>query len=338
MLAKERKPDVITSSWSADYPPDQKLPDLPYPIDRILELEIREAIGSGVVVVFAAGNGTFGVEAQVPGVISAGGVYPEGETLTASAYASGFESAWYEDAAGARVKVPTVCGVVGQPPRAAYLMLPVPDGSRIDMEFALSDNGADLPDETQPFDGWALFSGTSAAAPQVAGAAAVLRGVNPQASPQEIAERLCETAIDVTEGHGHERFAHRAAEGPDLATGFGLIDVGRAVDGWPRGDFRKTIVEKEPVPPDFLEALRDQNDLMGAFLQRISVDDAFRERLERDPASAVRELGLKEPYTIHEPIRLAPKSVCQKALEEWRKNRAFDVIETNHGPIARMLC
>ncbi|MDO0917099.1 S8 family serine peptidase [Streptomyces sp. DT2A-34] len=47
-------------------------------------------------------------------------------------------------------------------------MLPIPPGCTIDAEESDADDG------TSRNDGWALFSGSSAAAPQIAGAAALL--------------------------------------------------------------------------------------------------------------------------------------------------------------------
>src|SRR3954467_8304845 len=78
------------------------------------------------------------------------------------------------------VDVPPVSGLVGMRPRASYIMMPIPPGCPIDVQRAAAGTGTgagDPPDGTSPDDGWALFSGTSAAAPQIAGAAAVLRGV-----------------------------------------------------------------------------------------------------------------------------------------------------------------
>ena len=120
---------------------------------------------------FAAGNGSFSSEAQVPGVIAAGGVFSNaGLELQASDYASGYHSNWFGG-----VDVPLVSGLVGMRPRASYIMLPIPAGCPIDVERAAA-GGGDPADGTAANDGWALFSGTSAACPQVAGAVAVLRG------------------------------------------------------------------------------------------------------------------------------------------------------------------
>lgn len=219
--AKQGVPDVLTNSWGGDYP--DPVPSQPDAADRALALEISDAIAQNIVVVFAAGNGSFSAEAQVPGVISAGGVYADaGLELQASDYASGYHSEWFGG-----VDVPLVSGLVGMRPRASYILLPIPPGCPIDLERA-GAGGGDPADGTDPGDGWALFSGTSAACPQVAGAAAVLRAVKPGATPAEIAEALASTAVDVIAGRNHPRFNHPAGPGRDLATGYGLINVSAA--------------------------------------------------------------------------------------------------------------
>lgn len=219
--AKAGSPDVLTNSWGGDY--RDPVPAQPDPADRPLILEILDAIQQGIVVVFSAANGQFSVEAQVPGVIAAGGVFATaGLDLQASDYSSGYHSQWFGG-----VDVPTVSGLVGMRPRASYIMLPIPAGCPIDVQRAAAGDG-DQPDGTSPDDGWALFSGTSAAAPQIAGAAAVLRGIRNDATPAEVAKALADTAIDVRAGRCHPRFDNPATPGPDLATGAGLINVSAA--------------------------------------------------------------------------------------------------------------
>jgi subtilisin family serine protease len=46
-----------------------------------------------------------------------------------------------------------------------------------------TDDQGNAGDGTPPNDGWSLFSGTSAAAPQIAGAAAVLLSAKPKLTP-----------------------------------------------------------------------------------------------------------------------------------------------------------
>jgi len=221
--AKSDNPDVLTNSWGGDgpFPPP---PGPPPAADRALALEIADAVEQGIVVVFSGGNGQFAIEPQVPGVISAGGVNATaGLDLRASDYASAYESPWFPG-----VRVPTVCGLVGMVPRASYIMMPVPPGCPIDVQRSAAGSG-DPPDGTAPDDGWALFSGTSAAAPQVAGACALILGARNGLSPAQVRQALTDTAVDVTVGRCHQRFNLPAGPGPDLATGFGLVNASAAV-------------------------------------------------------------------------------------------------------------
>jgi hypothetical protein len=226
LRAKADGPRVLTNSWlgDQDFPPAGS----PSQADVIFALEILDAVEQGIVVVFSGGNGQFSIEPQVPGVIAAGGVFagPDGR-LRASDYASGYTSPWVDG-----VVVPTVSGLVGMLPRAQYLMLPVPPGCAIDVDESRPDprDPSATADGTTEDDGWALFSGTSAAAPQIAGAAAVLLGARPGLTPARVAEALIRTATDVTTGISHPRFGSRARLGPDKATGAGLVNVSAALD------------------------------------------------------------------------------------------------------------
>src|SRR5262249_48621845 len=117
MAAKQARPDVLTNSWGGDH--EDPIPKELDAVDKVLALEIRDAVEQGIVVVSSAGNGSLGVEAQVEGVIAAGGVFPgAGGALEASTYASGYPSPWFKDG-----QVPTVSGLVGAPPRASLILL-----------------------------------------------------------------------------------------------------------------------------------------------------------------------------------------------------------------------
>jgi len=207
-------PQVISCSWGSD------VPEGPLSAaDQALAAAIALAVANGIVVVFSAGNGHYGFPGQHPDVISAGGVYlqPDG-TLRASDYASGFASKVYPGR-----DVPDVCGLVGLLPQAIYLMLPIPPGSEIDTDLGAA--GWPSKDETAPGDGWAAFSGTSAAAPQVAGTCALLKQARPGLTPAAVRDLLAAGARDVTEGTNHPRMGQQAALGYDLATGHGLTDA-----------------------------------------------------------------------------------------------------------------
>jgi subtilisin family serine protease len=115
-------------------------------------------------------------------------------------------------------------------PHANYIMLPLQPGCEIDRDVSNHD-------ETGPDDGWSVISGTSAAAPQLAGVCALLKQQNPGISPAEIKEVLKRTARDVTKGQANEfsnpvmsggQLRHRpikARASSDGATGHGLVDA-----------------------------------------------------------------------------------------------------------------
>ncbi len=211
-------PHIITNSWGSNRQTG--------PLgaaDMALAAAVAAAWASGIVVVFSAGNGSWGFPGQHPDVISAGGVFmnPDG-TMRASNYASGFMSNIYPGR-----RVPDLSGLVGMLPGAKYIMLPLEPGDDIDVGGAGGTHPAK--DETASNDGWAAFSGTSAAAPQLAGAAALVKQACPRLSPAEVRDVLMRTARDVIVGTNHPNFGNAAVVGPDTATGNGLVDAHRAV-------------------------------------------------------------------------------------------------------------
>jgi len=212
-------PNIISCSWG------QSREGLPLSASQVtLGAAISAAVLRGIIVVFSAGNGHWGYPGQHPDVISAGGVYMERDgRLQASDYSSGFKSKIFE-----RRIVPDLSGLVGMKPSAAYIMLPVEPGDSIDV--GLAGGAHPQKDETLPDDGWATFSGTSAAAPQLAGVCALIRQVCPNFSPKLIKRILKNTARDVTEGNANTATGgNQAKVGYDLATGAGLVDASKAV-------------------------------------------------------------------------------------------------------------
>lgn len=231
------RPDVISCSWGSS----RRDPPLSAG-DRALAAAIAVAVKRGIIVVFSAGNGHWGFPGQHPDVISAGGAYmhPDG-SFEATPYASGFASNIYPGR-----NVPDVCGLVGLPsgdpvpgrsPGAMYIMLPVEPKDYLDKK--LHNNGANhyrspgakppFGDETANNDGWAAFSGTSAAAPQLAGVCALMKQACRRLKPNQVRNILKRTARDVTAGNcSPSTGGHPAVPGPDLATGNGLADAFRA--------------------------------------------------------------------------------------------------------------
>jgi subtilisin family serine protease len=153
---------------------------------------LQNAYKKGICVIAAAGNGQYAFPGNMPEVISAGGVYytPDGN-FSVSDIASQFTSSVFPG----RV-VPDVCGLVGNLPYGRLLLVPVPPKARLAKRPAFSMIAAGEPTEVQ-ISGWAMFSGTSAAAAMIAGASALLLQQRPGLSPDEIRRILMESGQDV---------------------------------------------------------------------------------------------------------------------------------------------
>jgi len=220
------RPEIITCSWGSS----NKNGPLSA-ADQALAAAVAAAVASGIVVVFSAGNGHWGFPGQHPDVICAGGVFMDRDgSLRASDYASGFMSNIYPNR-----RCPDLCGLVGMKPKAIYIVLPLEPGDEIDSTPWNDPGGGGLQggtypngDETVANDGWGAFSGTSAAAPQLAGAAALVKQACPRLTPSEVRSVLTSSARDVTTGTCNASGA-AAVVGPDVATGYGLLDPHKAV-------------------------------------------------------------------------------------------------------------
>lgn len=138
-------------------------------------------------------------------------------------------------------------------------MLPTEPSCLHDQDLASSGafpNG----DNTATNDGWCVISGTSAAAPQTAGLAALLLQQHPTLSPMAVKNILENSARDVQTGSS----ANGDSAGPqwDPATGFGLID-GAALNYLRASQFnpyiRDSVMDNgnEPVVADRLWASPD---------------------------------------------------------------------------------
>jgi subtilisin family serine protease len=265
------RPDIISCSWGSSIQTGPLSA-----ANQALAAAIAAAVDKGIVVVFSAGNGHWGFPGQHPDVISAGGVYvKEDGSMRASDYASGFASNVYPGR-----RVPDLSGLVGMQPGATYIMLPVQPGDEIDTGRA---GGSHPPgDETGPKDGWAAFSGTSAAAPQIAGVCALVKEACPKLSPEAVKAILMRSAVDVTAGKNHGNFGHEAAPGFDLATGAGLVEAHRAVL---LAKLRCLPHPLKPIPPDVgpvikLPTQKSQARTAGAALSEEDVDILERLVLE----------------------------------------------------------
>ncbi len=216
-------PDVMSNSWGFDVDSrsrDQIKTDDPNFFNELVDIEtiLTDAIQSGIIVVFAAGNGHRAFPGCMPQVISAGGVTVlEDSALEASSYASSFKSKIYPGR-----NVPDLCGVVGasgQAPQKNHIMLPVPPTSSLD--------GLNFP-SARTKTGWGIFSGTSAACPQLAGAIALFKEIRKNVDAEQARTALTKTATDVIAGKS--AMGDKASAGPDLATGSGLASVRSACE------------------------------------------------------------------------------------------------------------
>ena len=173
---------------------------------------------------FAAGNGSFSAEAQVPGVIAAGGVFSNaGLELQASDYASGYHSDWFGG-----VDVPLVSGLVGMRPRASYIMMPIPAGCPIDVERAAAGGGDPADGTDAPTTAGRCSPAPRPRARRWPAPRRCCAGSSRARRPRRSLRRCPAPAVDVRVGRNHPRFNHPAGPGRDLATGFGLINVSAA--------------------------------------------------------------------------------------------------------------
>ncbi len=302
--ALEQRPDIITNSWCWNVDDmtwdqwedhDENL----YNELRDLENIINDAVDDGILVVFAAGNGHRAFPASMPAVLAVGGVTVQRDgSLEASSYASSFRSVMYPGRS-----VPDICGVVGEytstSPMPGHIMLPVAEGS--DLE------GSNMPSAIDA-DGWGVFSGTSAACPQVAGVAALLRSASRHRlarSPDEIRAILQATATDVTTGT--TALGDTAVVGDDDATGSGFVNAATACALVADGAIESGLVDN--VTNQWRTVtMSEEHDTQVAYLAAMQTFDG------PDPA------GVR----IHQPT---PTGLRIKIEDEQSKDA-----ETHHNP------
>ncbi len=216
-----QKPDVMTNSWGYDIDDvsrEKLKTNDPSMFNEVVDVEsvLGTAIDQNIVVLFSAGNGHRAFPGSHPDVIAVGGVtLNEDGSLEASNYASSFSSKLFPGRDS-----PDLCGIVGRSgtkPQSAHIALPVPPDSNLD-----GDNFASGAKET----GWGIFSGTSAACPQVAGVCALIKQIDPRLSPAQVRQILEARSIDISKGK--TALGDKAKQGDDRATGAGLVDALRA--------------------------------------------------------------------------------------------------------------
>ncbi len=222
------RPQIITCSWGQPLNgTEDTLPNYLRPLETV----ILEAIHHlGITVCFSAGNGDIMFPGMMPDVISVGGVYAHANfdgddfKLEASNFASAFTSKIYPGR-----QVPDFCGLVGQKPYGHYIALPVEPEDEMDRGGAQPGGNVirtfPYTDETRPNDGWTVTSGTSAAAPQIAGVCALMKQINPDLSPALMKTILKASCRDVKKGVSNSAENLAAGPGHDQATGAGLIDA-----------------------------------------------------------------------------------------------------------------
>ena len=261
-LSRNSGAKVISNSWGYSVDVGSISWATLDPYLKALAQEIQLAINAGITVCFAAGNGHYAFPASMPSVIAVGGVhinYPD-LTFEASNYASSFASKIYPGR-----KVPDVCGLTGKKVihngggYAPSIMLPVPPNSTLDSIWPATGAAGD---------GWGIFSGTSAACPQIAGICALMLEKDGTLTPAQIKANLKQSARDVQAGSSAQ--GDVAGVGPDNATGAGLADAKWAylisMSGIASRFFNATQADKvkmlsagelPQLPPEFMEDLME---------------------------------------------------------------------------------
>lgn len=212
VILEDIEPDVVTCSWGWA---GEDIPAIP-----ALQDQIRQLAENGVIVVFSGGNGAYDRTwpSSEPCVVSVGGAYVDS---SGGLEASNYASSGREPAFNGRV-VPDVCGIVGQQPYGVLIEMPTEPESTMDQKLS-----QECLDGTGYSDGWCVFSGTSSAAPQVAGLAALMKELEPDLNVGRFKHIVMTTCTDIVTGQSYDEDV--AEKGFDKATGAGLIDCYRAI-------------------------------------------------------------------------------------------------------------
>ncbi|MGC8741865.1 MAG: CARDB domain-containing protein [Candidatus Sumerlaeaceae bacterium] len=110
------------------------------------------------------------------------------------------------------------------------------------------------------------FFGTSAAAPNAAAVAALLRQADSKLKPADIMRILSQTAVDVT--------GDRAAAGFDQVTGAGLVDAWAAIGKIRKGE--NLAIVPGPAPPDSFPNFAAKNIDSGAAARLLPPSNLYR--------------------------------------------------------------
>lgn len=243
-------PDVVNNSWG--------IPIGYYPAcDQTFWEAIDNLEAAGVVCIFAAGNeGPTGETVRTPAdritsslnTFAVGAVNANDSLLPVAAFSS---------------RGPSGCDQITIKPEIVAPGVMVRSAHR---------NG-----------GYVSMSGTSMAAPHVAGAVAILRQHNPYATPEEIKLALMNSAIDLGQ------------PGEDNDCGWGIINIGHALQLLPRG-----TAAEDPTLPDMPVRIGNYpNPFNGSTMILISGAGSGETVIIYDIAGrVVRELSLEQSTSI----------------------------------------
>lgn len=201
--------DVISCSWG---PPDAYKNEF-WPMSRLTQYVIDMCVtrgrrGKGIPIFFAAGNGNEPLELD--------GYANYHNVIAVAACTNQDAKAWYSDyGANVWITASSSGGTLGifTTDRVG------PEGYSVDSDYTVD------------------FGGTSAAAPLVAGIAALMLSINPNLTVDQLKDILKETAVKINHGannmftdHWKNTYTDRYDErGHSLVYGWGRIDAGAAV-------------------------------------------------------------------------------------------------------------
>ena len=154
--------------------------------------------------------------------------------------------------------------------------------------------------------------GTSFSSPQVAAAAALLLGEIPVLRPDQVSEILRTTATDATPANGCDD----CGPGPDALTGFGRLDIGRAMDtltaGAPAADRlepnddvgpRAALVDRKLNTRPTLDWWDDPTDIYRVYLRRGQRMSVVVRSTNVDPSLLLWKPGLHRLADVRSDLR-----------------------------------